>query len=157
MSDPSQQGHENQQPAYEQNQQPTYGQQAPAPAYGQQPLGQQPYGQQPTPVPGYGQQPYGQQPYGQQPYAAYPPQPGTNVLAIVAIISAFFIPIAGIICGHIARKQIRETGEQGDGLALTGLIVGYVFTAIIVVVVVIYIIFFVVLLGAVGMSGAAYA
>lgn len=152
MSDPSQQGHENQQPAYGQNPQPTYGQQAPAPAYGQQPFGQQPYGQQQSPPPGYVQPPY-----GQQPYSAYPPQPGTNVLAIVAIISAFFIPIAGIICGHIARKQIRETGEQGDGLALTGLIVGYVFTAIIVVIIVIYIIFFVVLLGAVGMSGAAYA
>jgi len=28
----------------------------------------------------------------------------------------------------MARKQIREKGEQGDGLALAGLIVGYVFT-----------------------------
>lgn len=152
MSDPSQQGGENQQPAYGQNNPPpTYGQQAPAPTYGQQPQGQQPYGQQQTPPPGYVQQPY-----GQQPYAAYPPQPGTNVLAIVAIISAFFIPIAGIICGHIARKQIRETGEQGDGLALTGLIVGYVFTALIIVFIVIYVVFFVVLLGTVGMSGAYY-
>ncbi|GAB2509300.1 DUF4190 domain-containing protein [Paramicrobacterium agarici] len=150
MSDP-QQGHENQQPAYGQNQQPSYGQQAPAPTYGQQPHGQQPYGQQTTPPPGYVQQPY-----GQQPYSAYPPQPGTNVLAIVAIISAFFIPIAGIICGHIARKQIRETGEQGDGLALTGLILGYVFTAIIVAIIIIYIVFFVVILGTVGMSGAYY-
>jgi Domain of unknown function (DUF4190) len=77
-------------------------------------------------------------PPGQQyypPYQGYPPYPAprpTNGLAIAALvcgIAAFgtgitFLP--AIICGHIARGQIRRTGEQGDGLALAGLILGYV-------------------------------
>src|SRR5580698_7267691 len=79
---------------------------------------------------GYGpQQPY--PPY-QQPYLPYPPAPPTNGLAIASlvcgvgtfVIGLSFIP--AIICGHIARRQIRQTGEQGGGLALAGLILGYV-------------------------------
>ncbi len=34
--------------------------------------------------------------------------------------------IAAIIFGHIALRQIRRTGERGRGLALTGLILGYI-------------------------------
>ncbi|RIX30370.1 DUF4190 domain-containing protein [Amnibacterium setariae] len=52
-----------------------------------------------------------------------------NPLAIIAFVLAFLVPPGGIVCGHIARRQIRSTGEQGDGLALAGLILGYVFTA----------------------------
>jgi hypothetical protein len=86
-----------------------------------------------SPPPGqpyYGpQQPY--PPY-QGPYPPYPPVPPTNGLAIASlvcgvgmfVIGISFIP--AIICGHIARRQIRRTGEQGGGLALAGLILGYV-------------------------------
>jgi Domain of unknown function (DUF4190) len=60
----------------------------------------------------------------------YPPayqQPrGTNTLAILSLVFAFVVPIAGIVLGHIARSQIRRTGEDGDGLALAGLIVSYI-------------------------------
>ncbi len=65
--------------------------------------------------------------------AAYPPagQP-TNALAVVSLcfgIGQLFLPIIGgivaIVCGHSARRQIRQTGETGDGMALTGLILGY--------------------------------
>jgi hypothetical protein len=84
------------------------------------PPGQQYNGPQP-PYPAY-----------QQPYSPYPPAPPTNGLAIAAlvcgaggfVIGLSFIP--AIICGHLARKQIRQTGEQGAGLALAGLILGYV-------------------------------
>ena len=73
-------------------------------------------------------------PPGQQyypPYQPYPPAPPTNGLAIAALVSGIaqfacgvtFIP--AIICGHLARRQIRRTGEQGDGMALAGLILGY--------------------------------
>jgi hypothetical protein len=86
-----------------------------------------------------GQQYYGPQPpYSpyQQPYPPYPPAPPTNGLAITAlvcgvggfVIGLSFIP--AIICGHLARRQIRRTGEQGDGMALAGLILGYVGTAL---------------------------
>ncbi|MFZ0832561.1 MAG: DUF4190 domain-containing protein, partial [Mycobacterium sp.] len=50
----------------------------------------------------------------------------TNGLAIASLILAFVVPLLAIIFGHIARSQIRRTGEQGDGLALAGLIIGYI-------------------------------
>jgi uncharacterized membrane protein len=77
--------------------------------------------------------PPGQQHYPPyQPYQAYPPVRPTNGLAVAALvcgIAAFvtgFTCIPAIICGHMARRQIRRTGEQGDGLAVAGLILGYV-------------------------------
>lgn len=79
------------------------------------------------------------------------PQQKTNTLAIVAIICGFVFFPAGIICGHMALKQIKETGEQGRPLALTGLIVGYVQLAIWVL----YIIFVVIIFGVV-MSSSTY-
>ena len=42
--------------------------------------------------------------------------------------------------GHIARKQVRERGEQGAGPALAGLILGYVGLALTVIVVIIIVI-----------------
>lgn len=120
---------------------PSSGQQ---PAYGQQPYGQ-PYGEQPAygqpqpfgqPQP-YGQAPYGQSPYAPPPYMGYgPPQPTTNGLAIASLIcsigglvTCISAPV-GIVLGHIARKQIRQTGEQGEGLAVAGLWVGYILTGL---------------------------
>jgi hypothetical protein len=87
-----------------------------------------------SPPPGQ-QQYYGPQPAYppyQGPYSPYPPAPPTNGLAIAALVCGVggfvvglsFIP--AIICGHLARRQIRQTGEQGAGLALAGLILGYV-------------------------------
>ncbi len=61
------------------------------------------------------------------PYGAPVQQDRTNPLAIVALIAAFVVPLAGIICGHIALSQIKRTGERGHGLALAGTILGYVF------------------------------
>jgi uncharacterized protein DUF4190 len=56
----------------------------------------------------------------------------TNSLAIVSLVAGcaqFFFPvfatITAIVTGHIARSQIRRTGERGAGLALAGLILGY--------------------------------
>jgi hypothetical protein len=72
--------------------------------------------------PGYGQ-PYAG--YGAPMYA-----PTTNTLAILSLVFAFVFPIAGIVMGHVAKRQIRETGEQGDGLATAGLWLSYAFTAL---------------------------
>ncbi|WP_375401284.1 DUF4190 domain-containing protein [uncultured Amnibacterium sp.] len=86
-------------------------------------------------------------------YAAPPPAyaPGqvarTNTLAIVALVLGIVVPIGGIICGHIALRQIRRTGEQGHGLALAGTIIGYVLTVLILLIVVANILFFVILFG----------
>lgn len=75
-----------------------------------------------------GQQP----PYAPQvPYGQYgPPGPGTNVLAILALVFAFVFPLAGIVLGHLAKRQIRRTGEQGDQLATWGLVLSYIFTVL---------------------------
>lgn len=54
----------------------------------------------------------------------------TNTLAIVSLILAFFIPLVGAILGHVAMGQIKKTGEQGRGIALAGVIIGWVFTAL---------------------------
>ena len=56
----------------------------------------------------------------------------TNVLAIISLVSAFVVPVAGIVLGHLALSQIRRTGEAGRGLAQGGLIVGYMFTGLII-------------------------
>jgi hypothetical protein len=37
-----------------------------------------------------------------------------------------YAAIIGAIMGHVARRQIRERGEEGDGMALTGVIVGWI-------------------------------
>jgi Domain of unknown function (DUF4190) len=99
------------------------------------------------PAPGY-QQPYGQPPYGPPPYGAprYGPPPGyayvrpTNTYAILALVLAFVFAPPGIVFGVMARKRIRQTGEEGDGLALAGLIIGSIFTAIFVLFLVVWII-----------------
>lgn len=107
----------------------------------------------PPPAPDYPNQPAASastNPYGapaanpyasSNPYAAAPQQ-RTNVLAIVALIAAFVIPLAAIICGHIALNQIKKTGENGRGLALAGTVLGYVFTVLGLLFVIAYFAFF---------------
>lgn len=48
-----------------------------------------------------------------------------NVLAIVSLVTAFFISLAAVITGHIALGQIKKTGEKGRGMAIAGLVLGY--------------------------------
>lgn len=67
----------------------------------------------------------------------------TNPMAITSLIlglaqpfTAFLTAVPAIICGHAARRQIRRTGESGDGLATAGLVFGWlgvVFLALIAV------------------------
>ncbi|MGR0319199.1 DUF4190 domain-containing protein [Agromyces sp. ZXT2-3] len=83
----------------------------------------------PPPPPAPPAQPaYGSTPsYGTSPsYGAPATQQKTNVLAIVSLVSSFFISLVAIITGHIALSQIKKTGEQGRGLAIAGLIIGYI-------------------------------
>lgn len=88
-----------------------------------------------NPQPGYGEP---QQGAAVQPYAygygqpVYGPPP-TNTLAIISLITSFFVPVAGIICGHVSLSQIRRTGEGGRGLAIAGLVISYVYVAFVVI------------------------
>ncbi|MCM1011617.1 MULTISPECIES: DUF4190 domain-containing protein [unclassified Brevibacterium] len=86
----------------------------------------------------------------------------TNTLAIIALVASIFgtisgvflAGIAGIVMGHIARKQIRERGERGDGMAIAALWVGYIGTSLWILFWIVYILFFVAILG-VGFLGSA--
>jgi hypothetical protein len=57
----------------------------------------------------------------------------TNGVAVAALVCGIgqvvaFWPatILAIVLGHKARRDIRRTGEQGDGLALAGMALGYI-------------------------------
>jgi hypothetical protein len=93
-------------------------------AYGQPQYGQPQYGQ-----PQYGQPQYGQPAYG-TPYAAPQAAPGTNLMAILSLVFAFIVPVVGIVLGHIAKRQLKTSGESGDGIATAGLVISYIFTGL---------------------------
>ncbi|MBY6411892.1 DUF4190 domain-containing protein [Rhodococcus sp. BP-252] len=84
--------------------------------------------------------------YQQGPYPGYRFQPPrrTNTMAIGALICGvfgLFTGIAGVVAvvlGHIARNQIKRTGEQGAGIALAGLILGYLSVVLLAVAVTVY-------------------
>jgi Domain of unknown function (DUF1707)/Domain of unknown function (DUF4190) len=56
----------------------------------------------------------------------------TNSLAIAAMVLGAaevftfgLTAIPAVLCGHLARRQIRQTRQSGDGLATGGLVLGY--------------------------------
>ncbi|HET7339420.1 MAG TPA: DUF4190 domain-containing protein [Candidatus Dormibacteraeota bacterium] len=67
------------------------------------------------------------------PAAVFVYGPRTNSAAVASlvfgIISWFVCPVVGgvlaVVFGHVARGQIRQSGESGGGLAIAGLILGY--------------------------------
>lgn len=61
----------------------------------------------------------------------------TNVWAMTSLLSAFVIPVMGIITGHMALRQLSSTGQDGRGLAVGGIVVGYVVLVLQVVVVIV--------------------
>jgi hypothetical protein len=72
---------------------------------------------------------------------------GTNGFAIASLVLGLLGGnLLAVIFGHVARSQIRRTGESGDGLALAGLILGYVELGALVIVV----------MGLVSFFGAVY-
>lgn len=52
--------------------------------------------------------------------------PRTNVLALVGFITAFVVPLAGLVLSIMATRQLRVLGDRegGRGLARWGTIVG---------------------------------
>lgn len=98
---------------------------APPPTSATPPYGQPAHGQ-----PQYPAQPTSATPYG---YAAAPPQNSmalvSMILSLVGLVSWITAPV-GAILGHIALKQIRQTGESGEGMAKAGIIVGWIITGL---------------------------
>lgn len=123
--------------------------------YPSQPYPSQPYAEQPYPGQQYPGQPYpGQQQPGQQyphaypgqayPGQAYPGQPSpgagrpTNGLAVAALVCSLAglvtlisAPV-GAVLGHLALRQITQSGEEGTSLAKAAIWVGWIITGLIV-------------------------
>ena len=68
--------------------------------------------------------------------ATQPPQSGNKLppardgLAIASLVCAFFVPILGIIFGHVSNHNANKAGREKSGLAIAGLILGYIFTGL---------------------------
>ncbi|MFV8175704.1 peptidylprolyl isomerase [Mycolicibacterium peregrinum] len=86
--------------------------------------------------------PYG----GYQP--GYPPPARTNGMAVAALVSSVLFAPLGIVFGHISLSQLKRSGEQGRGVAITGLVIGYVMTALALVAVVLTVVFAVIVVKA---------
>ena len=78
------------------------------------------------------------------------------VVSLVSLVTALFcyVPIlaapVGAGLGHAALRRIRETGEGGHGLALAGVILGWIGTGVLLLGIVVV----VVLVAVSGSSGA---
>ncbi|MBM7806553.1 hypothetical protein JOD57_002390 [Geodermatophilus bullaregiensis] len=89
------------------------------------------------------QAPYGppQGPYGPppgHPGTGYPPPYGygyvprrTNGFAVASmvlgIVWVYWIgSVLALVFGYVARSQIRERGEAGDGMAIAGIVLGWI-------------------------------
>ncbi|HEU5072883.1 MAG TPA: DUF4190 domain-containing protein [Polyangiaceae bacterium] len=89
--------------------------------------------------------------------------PKTNTLAVVSLVCGalgwFMVPvlasIVAIVTGHMARKQIKQSfgREDGDGLAIGGLVLGYASLVLGLIGIVLVILVFVGVLG-LGLLGA---
>jgi len=106
----------------------------PGPSYGYPP---------PPPQQPYGYPPAGYQPYPPPPYAQpYLQQQGTNGFAIASmvlgIVWIYWIgSVLAIVFGFIARSQIRQRNQGGDGMAIAGIVLGIVGVVIAIIVIIV--------------------
>lgn len=58
-----------------------------------------------------------------------------SIVLTIGCFVGFLLAIPAVICGHIGRKQIREGAsmQTGEGMALAGLIMGYVVLALVLI------------------------
>jgi hypothetical protein len=73
----------------------------------------------------------------QHPQAAgkLPPEP--DGFAIASLICGFLAPLFGIIFGHISNHKAKLAGRARSGMAIAGLVLGYIFTSILTLVIII--------------------
>ncbi|WP_234371246.1 DUF1707 and DUF4190 domain-containing protein [Streptomyces sp. XY431] len=65
-------------------------------------------------------------------FLAPPPQRRTNAVAVTSLVLGLLcVPTGGllgvpaVITGHIGRRQVAERNEDGDGMAVTGIVFGW--------------------------------
>lgn len=91
----------------------------------------------------------------------------TSTLAVVSLVFGILgwtlLPFLGslvaVVCGHMARREIRRAqgGLEGDGMAVAGLVLGYIVIGLSLLAVLALILFFgglAALVGLAGMSGS---
>jgi hypothetical protein len=139
-------------PQYQPPTGPTTQQEYPSQPYQPYPPQEQPpyQGSYPPPPPPPPQQPSGYaQPYSPQYAQQYAPNPGyapvgpTSGMAIASLVCSLLgIGLVGVILGHLALNEINKSNgyTQGRGLAIAGLIIGYLQIAAGVIVIVFFII-----------------
>ena len=89
--------------------------------------------------------------YGNQPAQQTEPMAIVSmILGIFSLVSCLFpMAIVAVILGHMSKSKIRQDPSYtGDGMATTGLVMGYITIGLTLIIVIFYIIFFVVLFGA---------
>ena len=113
----------------------------------------QPYGGHPPPPPPYGYPSPPPYPGPYDPYQGYPAQQ-TNSLAVASLITSiagvivgiplalfcyvgWVIPVVGAVIGGIALGQIKQSGQQGRGMAIAGIAIGAATAALLVLVMII--------------------
>ena len=72
---------------------------------------------------------------GYSPYGMPPPNNSMAIASLVLALAGLGCGITapiGAVLGHVARRQIRSTGESGDGMALAGIIIGWIITGLMV-------------------------
>ncbi len=98
--------------------------------------------------PGYqGPEQWGQQ----QPQPGYPPAPPqyvyvhrtTNGLAIASLVLGivwiYWVgSVLALIFGYVARRQIKEQGQNGDGMAVAGIVLGWIGVGAMVIVLIVW-------------------
>lgn len=95
-------------------------------------------------------------------YQSYQQQPAatasTNTMAVISMISSIVgwfsfgvLCIVGVVLGHMSLKQMKTSGEGGRGMAITGLVVGYIGIAGWII----GLIIFIVVVGALGVAAVA--
>lgn len=62
----------------------------------------------------------------------YAPRPRTNPLAITSLVLGLLclptfglVGIPAVVTGHLAKSQLSGSGEEGDGMATVGLVLGW--------------------------------
>jgi uncharacterized protein DUF4190/uncharacterized protein DUF1707 len=60
---------------------------------------------------------------------------GFAVGSLVCGVIPVFCGIPAVILGHNARRQIRKSGDRGDGMAVAGLILGYLWISLLVLII----------------------
>jgi len=79
-----------------------------------------------------------------QQYPPYAPARATNGFAIASMVLGILWlywvgSILALVFGYVAKRQIRERGESGDGFATAGIVLGWIGVGILSAIVMVFV------------------